>query len=227
MKRRVLVGVFALALILIGTVACELVTDVNGNPVAVFGVVSINLATGEVEFSAEDSTDADGTIVSYAWVFGDGSSGSGESVTHIYSDSGEYDVVLTVTDNEGGADSCSVTVTMTIEGDLAPIATFTYTNDAQTPSLVTFDATGSYDPDGRIVRAVWRFDDGTVVDGGWRHYHDVTAAENEPEHYHLRDVSVIEHQYDPCYEHYAVELVVYDNNGNSDSTIRTVHLSHP
>lgn len=52
-------------------------------------------------FDASASFDPDGSIASYAWQFGDGSTGSGVSVPHIYAASGSYTVYLTVADNEG------------------------------------------------------------------------------------------------------------------------------
>lgn len=52
--------------------------------------------------------DADGSIVSYAWNFGDGSPpGSGSSVTHSYAAAGTYTVTLVVTDNQGWKNSVS------------------------------------------------------------------------------------------------------------------------
>ena len=47
------------------------------------------------------STDADGTISSYAWDFGDGSTGTGKTTQHAYDAAGHYTVTLTVTDNSG------------------------------------------------------------------------------------------------------------------------------
>jgi PKD repeat protein len=54
----------------------------------------------DVSFNATAS-DPDGSIVSYAWSFGDGASGSGASVTHRYAAAGNYTVTLTVTDDSG------------------------------------------------------------------------------------------------------------------------------
>jgi len=54
-----------------------------------------------VELDGSYSRAADGSIISYAWDFGDGKTGSGEKVTHIYQQSGRYIVTLTVTDDAG------------------------------------------------------------------------------------------------------------------------------
>ena len=44
---------------------------------------------------------ADGTIVKYAWEFGDGETGSGAQVSHTYKQTGRFVVTLTVTDDAG------------------------------------------------------------------------------------------------------------------------------
>jgi PKD repeat protein len=60
-----------------------------------------------------DSSDPDGTIDSYEWDFGDGSTGSQMIVSHTYADAGEYTVRLTVTDDRGASDPTSVVVSVT------------------------------------------------------------------------------------------------------------------
>ncbi len=54
-----------------------------------------------VTFNATMSEPKGGTIESYHWNFGDGSTGNGAVVTHSYSSIGSYEVVLNVTDDEG------------------------------------------------------------------------------------------------------------------------------
>ncbi len=57
-----------------------------------------------ITFDASKSTD-DGEIVSYDWNFGDGTTAKGKIVKHRYIWPGTYNVVLTVTDNDGGKTS--------------------------------------------------------------------------------------------------------------------------
>ncbi|MEM3874827.1 MAG: PKD domain-containing protein [Candidatus Bathyarchaeia archaeon] len=54
-----------------------------------------------VTFDASASTANGGTIVDYAWNFGDGSIAHGKIVTHSYSSPGTYTVTLNVTDSNG------------------------------------------------------------------------------------------------------------------------------
>jgi hypothetical protein len=67
--------------------------------------------TGEnVTFDASNSYDPDGTIISYEWNFGDGTTGMGMLVNHSYSLEASYDVTLQVTDNDGLSDDAVATV---------------------------------------------------------------------------------------------------------------------
>ncbi|MCC5843272.1 MAG: S8 family serine peptidase [Verrucomicrobia bacterium] len=78
------------------------VDDLQRPPTASF---TLSPQTGNaplpVQFDAADSFDSDGSIVSYAWDFGDGFTGSGMQTPHSYPVPGVYDVTLTVTDNDG------------------------------------------------------------------------------------------------------------------------------
>jgi PKD repeat protein len=62
-----------------------------------------------VSFSASAS---DATALTYAWTFGDGTSGTGSAVTHAYASTGVFTVALLVTDATGRAASSSVVVTV-------------------------------------------------------------------------------------------------------------------
>jgi hypothetical protein len=66
------------------------------------------------DFDASGSRDPDGSIVSYAWTFGDGGTGSGLTPSHSYPATGDYTVTLTVTDNLGDTGQASDTVSVTV-----------------------------------------------------------------------------------------------------------------
>ncbi|WP_368506789.1 collagenase [Colwellia sp. 1_MG-2023] len=66
-----------------------------------------------IDFSSQGSTDTDGTIDSYLWNFGDGSTSTLANPSHSYSSIGNYTVSLTVTDNNGAAHTDSTTAAIT------------------------------------------------------------------------------------------------------------------
>ncbi len=76
----------------------------EARPVARFTLIA---EKGAVSLNAHTSTDAKGTITSYAWNFGDNNSpsntASGAVTSHTYSVEGDYLITLTVTDNAGAA----------------------------------------------------------------------------------------------------------------------------
>jgi PKD repeat protein len=63
-------------------------------------------------FDASPSSDSGGTIVSYKWSFGDGTSGNGKTVIHTFRKNGSYAVTLTVTNDQGYASEVSKTITV-------------------------------------------------------------------------------------------------------------------
>jgi DNA/RNA endonuclease G (NUC1) len=78
-----------------------------------------SLAEGDsATFDASGSADPNGTVVSYAWDFGDGAVATGVSATHTFAQDGTYTVRVTATDNDGLTDSATVAVTVT---NVAPV----------------------------------------------------------------------------------------------------------
>lgn len=63
-------------------------------------------------FDASASEDPDGKIVSYTWDFGDGSTVTGENVSHTYASSGTYTVTLSVEDDVGLVSNTTRTITV-------------------------------------------------------------------------------------------------------------------
>jgi len=65
-----------------------------------------------VSFSSAGSNDPDGTIVSYAWDFGDGGSSTAANPSHTYAATGTFTVTLTVTDDGSATDADPTTATI-------------------------------------------------------------------------------------------------------------------
>ncbi len=65
-----------------------------------------------VQFNGSGSFDPDGTVNSYSWNFGDGTTGTGATPTHAYSAAGVYTVTLTVTDNAAQTGSIQTTASI-------------------------------------------------------------------------------------------------------------------
>jgi len=71
----------------------------NDAPIASFTATpDSGSAPLSVAFDASDSYDPDGGVASYRWTFGDGATGYGVFVTHVYATPGTYTAELTVQD---------------------------------------------------------------------------------------------------------------------------------
>ena len=64
-----------------------------------------------VSFDASGSNDPEGGALSYAWDFGDGTTGTGPTANHDYGVAGAYTVTLTVTNDVGKTATANTTVT--------------------------------------------------------------------------------------------------------------------
>lgn len=153
----------------------------------------------EVRFDATASSSPNGAIVSYDWNFADGESGEGRTAEHTFTEKGIYPVVLTVTD----ASNAVARVTHNVQAlSLPPLASFSYSPYmAPKGSAVTFDASGSTDPDGEIVDYLWDFGDGST---------DVGA--------------IVDHVFATA-QKYTVRLTVIDDDGVSESAEKSVTIT--
>ncbi len=97
-------------------------------------------------FSGAGSTDPDGSIVSYAWSFGDGTTASGVEVNKTYASGGTRTVTLTVTDNGGATASISQAITVTAPSTgIALTVSTSKSRGNTTANLAWTGATGSVD----------------------------------------------------------------------------------
>jgi PKD repeat protein len=114
------------------------------------------------DFDGTGSTDSDGSIVSYAWDFGDGGTSTDSAPSHAYAHDGDYTATLTVTDDRGDSRSDTVDLTAGAAANQAPTAAFSSSCLNRT---CTFDAAGSSDPDGTVASYTWLFGDGQTGTG--------------------------------------------------------------
>lgn len=149
----------------------------------------------QVFFSASASVPSTGT---FAWTFGDGSSGTGIAPVHQYGQTGTYTVTMTVT-NEF-QQSATTTRTITVTATSAQV-TASFTFSPTTPGInqdVFFNASASNPNSGTFA---WGFGDGSSGSG-------ITAT----------------HQYS-FGGTYTVTLTVTSSTGQSATTTRIVPVS--
>jgi len=84
-----------------------------GTPPICSFTFSVPTASFTAGFDGTGSTDTDengNSITIWDWSFGDSASGSGSQINHTYQVSGSFNVILTVTDDEGDTATCNKTV---------------------------------------------------------------------------------------------------------------------
>jgi PKD repeat protein len=116
-------------------------------------------------FDASSSSDPNGDPLTYAWAFSDGGAANGTTTTHAFSAEGIYSVTLTVSDNQGGTDSATQTVTISLAANQAPVALLTGPTVGTVGQVLTFHNNGSSDPDGDPLTYAWTFSDGGAANG--------------------------------------------------------------
>ncbi|MFH2091795.1 MAG: PKD domain-containing protein [Pseudomonadota bacterium] len=147
------------------SIAAPPLTVASCQPVAMVTADSTTVNAGTtINFNASASTD-DGTIVNYAWDYGDTTAVvEGAALTapsHAFSAEGTYTVTLTVTDDTGRTDSADLNII--VKGD-APLAsaggpyTFTEADARFNKWWALLNASGSTDTEG-IVTYAWDFGD--------------------------------------------------------------------
>ncbi len=137
---------------------------VNQPPIANAGGPYSGTAGQTVAFDGSGSTDPDGDLLTYVWDFGDLTSGTGITPTHVYSAAGTFHVTLTVSDGRGGTASATVDAMIAA----APPVNHPPTAGATIPSTglvnlpLIFTGFGS-DPDGDLLTFSWNFGDGSAT----------------------------------------------------------------
>ncbi len=156
-----------------------------------------------VQFTGSSSNDADGSIASYAWSFGDGGTATTANPARTYSTAGNYSARLIVTDNLGAKDTAFVAIQVSAPNQ-APNAIASATPTSGTAPLnVQFTGSSSTDVDGSIASYAWSFGDGGSA----------TTA-NPSRTYSTAG-------------NYSARLIVTDNLGAKDTAFVAIQVSAP
>ncbi len=138
-------------------------------------VMSVNCTGLTCTFNGSGSSDPDGGVVSWAWDFGDATSGSGASVSHTYPAGGTYPAQLTVTDNDNATDSASQPVTVSEPSTPVSFVGAAGSNGNSTSRQVTVPA-GVTTGDGLVLVGTVAGATATMADpAGWTLLRTVTG----------------------------------------------------
>ena len=158
--------------------------------------------TGQsISFSA--STIGGSPPYAYSWNFGDGSTGTGSSVTHTYSSAGSFNVILTIKDAGSPQQTATSQQTISVTNPSSTLtASFTYTpSSPQTGQSVTFTGTASGGTSPYTF--TWSFGDGST---------DVGATPSHP--YSSSGI-------------FDVTVAVTDSNSQTASGSQLITVSNP
>ncbi len=119
--------------------------------------------TRAVTFSASGSVDTDGTIASYLWTFGDGTTGTGVSVSHTYTGSvpTTFSVTVRTTDNLGASTtSAPLAIAGRLTARVAGLAMSKTTSSGSKPAtfataVVTIQSSTGGPLSGATVTGTW------------------------------------------------------------------------
>lgn len=154
----------------------ELIVKVFDGPIASFTFNDSTDENTKIVFDATKSTTPVGKIISYNWDFGDGSTAQGKIVEHSFNKYGNYIVTLTIrTDINSFCNSASSSGSVYINKN--PIANIIAPNTGYIYENILFDASTSFDPNGKISKYIWDFGDGTT-DEGIKVFHSFSNAKN-------------------------------------------------
>lgn len=118
-------------------------------PFAVYASFTVSCTAPTCTFDARNSVGA----VTYAWNFGDQTTGTGSVVTHTYATAGSFTIQLTVTSAAGASSSSWDFIFL----NQPPVASFTISCDTE---LTCFFNGSAHDPDGSFLGIRWEFGDG-------------------------------------------------------------------
>jgi len=143
----------------------------NVPPHAIIKVDAVNNKSN-VNFSSL-SYDDDGSIVNYTWQFGDGSTATGKTVSHIYANDGIYNINLTVKDNDGAENETNTSIMV---DTTSPVTSYNLSCSGWCNGSVdvTFNATDNLSG---VSKTYYKIDDGE-----WKEYNGSFTVTSEGIH---------------------------------------------
>lgn len=133
-----------------GTVAVP-----NAAPTAVIAATPVSgTAPLVVSFSGSGSSDPDGSIVSYAWNFGDGTTATGVSVNKTYGTAGNYTATLTVTDDRGATASATRSIAVSAPPQIVKVRSIVLTKRLSKGKYTASAVVTVVDQNGNLVGGV-------------------------------------------------------------------------
>lgn len=136
--------------------------EVNLPPLAEAGAPRTGAPGQVIGFSGAQSTDSDGTVATFAWDFGDGTTATGISASHAYAGAGTFTVTLAVTDDDGAAASDTTTVEIIPPDTSPPSIVHTPIADGQAYGQAVIVSADITDPSG-VTQATLYYRSGAVT----------------------------------------------------------------
>jgi PKD repeat protein len=165
---------------------------------------------GVVNFNGSGSTDPENHLpLSYAWTFGDGTTGTGVNPTHPYAGNGTYTVSLTVTDVRGAVSSAATT--MATVGNIAPTVNPGSGGSVPVAAMFALSAT---------------FSDPNPNDGPWQY--TIQWGDGTSESSPKPDMTPITGSHGYSAEgSYTIRVTVTDKDGGAGTATRVITVTPP
>jgi len=192
------------------------VTNARGCPHTFVDTVTINVPPAldftysavcfdtPIQFTVDTAFTDIASITDWMWDFGDNNTSTEQDPDHTYAVSGTYTVSLTVLD----VNSCSTTVSYTIDVLDLPVANFHFDNPTCEDNMVQF-TDYSYTPETTTIEEwMWIFGDGDTT---------IITPTDTPNVQHLYDTSGV----------FTVNLLITNSNGCTSSLSRVVTILPP
>lgn len=174
------------------------------NPIVDFSYEPLSPTTENIIQFTDNSTDPNdenNPQLTFFWDFDDGNTSQEQSPTHSYSDNGEYNVTLNITN---AYQQWNITNQTIVVSNLGPTSLFSYSpNPGIVNETITFSNECS-DSDGTILFYNWTFDDGSYLN---------TTSKTNPTHIYNES------------DDYTVILNITDDDGFIDRYTQTISVT--